>query len=84
MRTTIVLDPDTEASVRQLMRERGLTLTQAINEAIRQGTADRQRSSAFRTGTYPMGRSIVSIDGALGLTAHLEDEEVIRKLAQRK
>jgi hypothetical protein len=84
MRTTITLDPDTDAAVRQLMRQRGLTFKQAVNEAIRQGTSPKRRPASFRTRSFPMGRPVVPIDGALRLAAHLEDEEVIRKLAQRK
>jgi hypothetical protein len=84
MRTTITLDPDTDAAIRHLMRERGLTFKQAVNEAIRQGTSARRRPASFRTRTFPMGRPIVPLDGALRLAAQLEDEEVIRKLALRK
>jgi hypothetical protein len=84
VRTTITLDPDTDAAVRHLMRERGLTFKQAVNEAIRQGTSARRRPTAFRTRSFPMGQPVVPIDGALRLAAHLEDEEVIRKLAQRR
>jgi hypothetical protein len=84
MRTTITLDPDADAAVRQLMRERGLTFKQAVNEAIRQGTSTRRRPASFRTRSFPMGRAVVPLEGALRLAAHLEDEELIRKLAQRK
>ena len=34
MRTTVTLDPDTEDVIRRLMRDRGLTFKQAVNEAI--------------------------------------------------
>jgi hypothetical protein len=83
MRTTIMLDPDADAAVRQLMRERGLTFEQAVNEAIRRGTSSRRRPPPFRTRSHPMGRPFVPLEGALRQAAHLEDEEVIRKLAQR-
>ena len=33
MRTTITLDPDTDEAVRRLMRDRGLSFKQAVNEA---------------------------------------------------
>ena len=84
MRTTVSLDPDNDAAVRRLMRERGLTFKQAVNEALRQGLAPGRASEAFRTTTYAMGRPAAPIDKAMRLAAELEDEEIIRKLALRK
>jgi len=84
MRTTITLDADADAAIRRLMRERGLTFRQAVNEAIRAGTSPRPMTPVFRTPTFRMGRPAVPIDKALRLAAELEDEEIIRKLAQRK
>jgi hypothetical protein len=83
MRTTVTLDPDTDAIVRRYMRERSLTFKQAINEAIRAGSARPRRRSA-RTPTFDMGRPRVSLDRALRLAADLEDEEIRRKLDRRK
>ena len=82
MRTTITLDADTEATVRRLMRERGLTFKQAVNAAIRAGTGTRRRK--FRTPTANLGSPRIPLDHALRLAAELEDEELIRKLAARK
>ncbi len=84
MRTTVTLDPDTDAAVRRLMRERGLTFKQAVNEAVRQGLAPRPAAQAFRTRTYAMGRSAAPIDKAMRLAAEFKDEEIVRKLALRK
>ena len=83
MRTTVTLDPDTDAAVRTLMRERGFSFKQAVNEAIRQGLSPRP-IGRFETRTYSMGRPAMPIDKALRLAADLEDEEIIRKLALRK
>ncbi|HEU5205396.1 MAG TPA: hypothetical protein VFU17_13980 [Candidatus Limnocylindrales bacterium] len=82
MRTTITLDPDTDAAVRRLMRERGLTFKQAVNAAIRAGTGTRRRK--FRTPTANLGSPRIPLDQALRLAADLEDEELVRKLAVRK
>ncbi|HUG49144.1 MAG TPA: antitoxin [Candidatus Limnocylindria bacterium] len=84
MRTTVSLDPDTSAIVRRLMRERGMTFKQALNEAIRAGTTRRSGSTPFRTRTVDMGRPAIPVDKALRLAAQLEDDEMIRKLALRK
>ncbi len=84
MRTTVTLDPDNDAAVRRLMRERGLTFKRAVNLAMRQGLAPNPGTGAFRTTTYAMGESAVPIDKAMRLAAELEDEEIIRKLTLRK
>ena len=84
MRTTITLDADADAAVRKLMRERGLSFKEAVNTAIRAGTAPRAKRPPFSTPTYEMGVPAVSIDKALRLAADLEDEEIIRKLELRK
>lgn len=84
MRTTITLEPDADAMVRRLMRERGLTFKQAVNEAIRAGGSTGAPGAEVRTQTFDMGRPAVPVDKALRLAADLEDEELIRKLAARK
>lgn len=80
MRTTVTLDPDSEALIRSLMRERGFTFKQAINEAIRAGLA-RARRPEFRTPAFRMGAPAVAIDRALRLAGEMEDDELIRRLA---
>jgi len=80
MRTTITLDPDAEALVRKLMRERGLTFKQAVNHAIRAGLATEVAEGGFRQRTFAMGEPAVPLTKALALAADLEDEELIRKL----
>ncbi len=83
MRTTVTLEPDADAIVRRLMRDRGLTFKQALNEAIR-ASASRPGRRPFRTRTFAMGPSALPMDKALRLAAELEDEELLRKLAARK
>jgi hypothetical protein len=84
MRTTVTLDPDADAAVRRLMRERGMTFKQALNEAIRRGTGPQRDALPFRTTAHAMGEPVLPIEKALRLAAQLEDEEIVRKLAQRK
>lgn len=83
VRTTVTLDPDTDAIVRRLMREGGLTFKAALNEAIRAGAAPARRR-AFRTPTYQMGQPAVPLEKALRLAGELEDEELLRKIAARR
>jgi hypothetical protein len=84
MRTTITLDPENDLAIRRLMRARGLTFRQAVNQAIRDGVAPLQSPSEVQLPTFAMGAPLVPIDRALRLAAELEDEEIMRKLAQRK
>ena len=84
MRTTVTLEPDTDAIVRRLMRERGLSFKRALNEAIRAGLPKRGPARMFHTQTADMGPPATPIDKALRLAAQLEDDELIRKLALRK
>ena len=83
MRTTVTLDPDTEAIVRRLMRERGLTFKAALNEAIRAAARAGQPAPIVQTPAFDLGEPRLPIDKALRLAADLEDEELIRKLAVR-
>ena len=39
MRTTVTLDADTESLLREAMRQRGQTLKQTLNDAVRRGLA---------------------------------------------
>ena len=85
MRTTVTLEPDVEALVKRLMRERGLSFKQAVNHAIRAGLAAPSPGPVARTPTYRMGfEPEIPWDKALRLAAELEDEELARRLAARK
>jgi hypothetical protein len=85
MRTTVTLDPDVEALVRRVMRERGLTFKQAVNLAIREGLAAGRDHGTFQTPTFHMGwTSGAATHKALRLAGELEDEEIARKIATRK
>ncbi|MES2208712.1 MAG: antitoxin [Chloroflexota bacterium] len=84
MRTTVTLDPDSDAIVRRLMRERRLTFKQALNAAIRAGINAGQGKAVSYTRTKNMGAPKVPLDKALQLAGWLEDEEIIRKLALGK
>jgi hypothetical protein len=85
VRTTITLDPDTEALVKRAMRERGISFKEAVNEAIRAGLASGSEAPAARTPTFRMGYNpVIPWDRALRLAGEMEDEEIARKLAARK
>ncbi len=79
MRTTLTLEPDVEALVKRAMRERGLSLKQAVNEAIRAGET-RAPPAAAAFPTYDMGRVLVDVTKAVRLASELEDQELASRL----
>jgi hypothetical protein len=79
MRTTVTLDPDVEAKLRQAMRERGVSFKVAINDAVRAGLGPTTPASQpYKMQTAPLGLTI-NIDKALQIAGEMEDEEFIRK-----
>jgi len=83
MRTTVGLDPDVDARLRALARERGVSLRTVINDALRDGIRPQVELEPYKMPTFAMGlRPDVNWDKALALAAELEDEENIRKLEQ--
>ena len=87
MRTTVTIDPDLDAKMRALARERGVSFKEAMNDALRLGLSEGQGGSArpYRLASKPMRlRRGIDLDHALRLAAELEDEETLRKLELRK
>ncbi len=79
MRTTVTLDADTEALIRRVMAERGVSFKKALNDAVRIGAGTRPRQP-FETRPRSMGEPTVGLDRALQLAADLEDDELIRRM----
>ena len=85
MRTTVTLDPDVAAGLKELARQRGVSFKEVLNDAVRAGLAAGTKARAYRVPTAPLGlRPGVNLDGALRLAAAMEDEETVRKLELRK
>lgn len=80
MRTTITLDADTEALIRQRMQERGTSFKRTVSDAVREGLRGTTATAPFRTATANLGLPALNLDRALQLAAELEDEELIRKM----
>lgn len=55
MRTTVTLDKDVAAAVRQLRQREGMGLSEALNRIARAGLAVKANRRAFRQRSYPMG-----------------------------
>jgi hypothetical protein len=85
VRTTLTLDPDTEALLRRLEQERGMSRKEAVNYAIRAGLAGgRAGRQPFRTPAASMGEPAVPLDKALRLAGDMEDEQLLDRLTARK
>jgi hypothetical protein len=55
MRTTVSLDADVAAAVEQLRRERGIGLSDAVNELVRAGLRLPTQRSTFQQRTAKLG-----------------------------
>lgn len=84
MRTTVTLDPDTRVLVERAMRERALSFKEAVNEAIRAGLASPSPTERSFTTPRRLGPARVDLSKAMRIAAELEDDEVARRLAQRR
>jgi hypothetical protein len=86
MRTTVTLDPDVAEEVKALARRRNVSFKVALNSAVRAGlAAERGAPRPYTVPSRKMGlRPGIDLTHALRLVDALEDEEIIRKLEQRK
>jgi hypothetical protein len=86
MRTTVTLDPDVAAKLKQVARERGESFKAVLNAAVRAGLGAGGRSTRrYSMPARRMGvRPTIDLDHALRLAGQLQDEETVRKLALRK
>jgi hypothetical protein len=81
MRTTVTLDPDVEARLREVARERGISFKEALNNAVRAGLMAARDTREYRTPSRSLGlRPGISLDKALQVAADLEDAEVAHEL----
>lgn len=58
MRTTVEFDEDTAAAVDQLRRDKGMGVSEAVNELIRRGLLPRRDPSGFVQKTHRLGLKI--------------------------
>lgn len=87
MRTTVTLEPETEALLRKSMRERNLSFKDALNHAICTGllSATKTPAKAYHLKTYSMGAEVnFRWDKSFAAADAMEDKEILRKLALRK
>ena len=80
VRTTLTLDDDLAARLRDDAHERGISFKAAANEAIRSGLEQSRRPRPYRLRARRMGVPAVDLTKATQLAAQLEDEELARRL----
>lgn len=80
MRTTVTLDDDNAARLRDVAHARGVPFKTAINDAIRAGLDHPRQPRAFRIEAKDMGVPRVDLTKALQVAGALEDAEIIRKV----
>jgi hypothetical protein len=83
MRTTVTLDPDVAAKLKQTARDRGISFKEALNTSVRRGI---ERGEARpRPYKLPPAQNLgvkpgVNLVKALQLAGEMEDAETIRKM----
>jgi hypothetical protein len=82
MRTTVTLDPDVAAKLKETARDRGISFKEALNSTVRNGfEQDGSKPKPYRIRPRNLGvRPGVNLDKALQLAGELEDAETLRKL----
>ena len=85
MRTTLRIDDQLLAQLKERARTEGISLAQLVNRVLREGLeAKRPKRRPVRIQTADMGPPKIDLDRALHLAEALEDEEILRKVALRK
>ncbi|MBA2258018.1 MAG: DUF2191 domain-containing protein [Acidobacteria bacterium] len=88
MRTTLTLEKDVAAALREEARRSGRPLKGIVNDTLRAGLAARKAPAGRRYRVTPvsLGGVVpgVNLDRALRLAEALEDDAIARKLELRK
>ena len=89
MRTTLTIDDRIAAELKRIAHESAKSYKTVVNETLRAGlraSGATSKSKAYRLKPASLGEPSAGYDltKALALAAHLEDGDVIRKLAARK
>lgn len=85
MRTTITIEPDVEALLRQRMRERGTSFKETVNQSLRAGLNEGKKREAFKTTGRRMGlRPEFDLTKANQLAARLEDEQILSRMHEAR
>lgn len=87
MRTTLTIDDQLAAELKQVAHESGKSFKEVVNEALRAGLQpSRQVVAAYHLRPASMGKIKpgFNLNKATELANRLEDEALVQKLEQRK
>ena len=88
MRTTLTIEDKVAKALEELAHRSGKSFKQVVNETLKRGlVASRStRKEPYREKPTRLGEARAGYDltKALSLAAALEDEEILRKIEQRK
>ena len=89
MRTTLTIEDNIARQLKEIVHRSGKPFKTVVNEALRAGIENNRIADVarpFRMNPVAMGDVVgpYDLDKALQLADHLEDEELVRKLAMRK
>jgi len=88
MRTTLTLDDQLAASLREAARRSGQPFKQVVNQALRRGLHEFEcppaRPYRIKTSSLGMVRAGIDLDKALAVADGLEDAAIAVKLELRK
>lgn len=85
MRTTVTLDPDVAAALKEAARRRDISFKQALNDAVRAGLLQAAPAQApYRVPTREMGvRAGIDLTRALHLADEVDDQATVGDLDRR-
>lgn len=75
MRTTVTLEKDVVAALESIRRERGLGLSEAVNELIRKGLLYKRPRKQFVQKTYDMGPALIDVTNVAEAISQAEGED---------
>ncbi len=85
MRTTVTLEPDIAAQLKQRAHHQGISFKDALNGTLRAGLGGSVQREPFVQATASLGlRPGIDLDRAGRLADELDDAERVRKLELRK
>lgn len=88
MRTTLTIDDQTAAALKELAHRSGKPFKQVVNEALARGLHDLEhpapRAYQLQPASLGPARAGVDLDKALGVADKLADEASADKLDQRR
>ena len=88
MRTTIRIEDELLARLKEQALRKRLPLTRLVNQILRGDLQGDHRSTVrkrrYHEETHALGTPLIGLNKAMALAAHFEDEESVRKMALRK